>query len=347
MLSAQYILVSRLIILAESTASAIICSIILVSVQRRKLFAAILLSGLAIWLGACAHERRRHRYPAPIYQYHPTPGSRDINPGYEQAGGLLESKSLYSKEYNEYIHYSILLPASYSTSPGRDYPVVYWLHGANGGARSLSPLATRFRKAMGTGLMDEAVVVFPESKPLSMWVDSKNGGYPIESLFIKSLVPHIQNSFRISKDRLQHYIAGFSMGGYGAARLGLKFPNIFGNIVMVGAGTLDVSLDNTPRASKSTKEQVMRNIYGNDENYFYSSSPRSLAISSVARTKPKAKSSITIIVGTSDEVYDQNIRFSDYLKRAGYETRFIPLPGVHHSLKEYVRAAHVALFGSL
>lgn len=303
---------------------------------------------LAATLGSsgCSNDQRRLRGPQNAFEYRQYAPSSN-QPPLPENNISLTKESVYSAELRQSIAYYILYPPSYIYNQARSYPVIIWLHGANGSQKSLRPLAERFIRAMGMGLMNDSIVIFPESEPLSMWVNSKNGTYPIESLVIEVMLPHIKKTLRVSTDRKDYYISGFSMGGYGAARLGFKYPNIFGSIVMVGAGTLDSTLDNTPRASRSVRDSVMQKVYGNDEAYFLSNSPRSISKSSPARRNPNVMIDITIIAGTADEVYEQNQNFNTYLESIGYRTKFISLLGVPHNLRDYVQAARVALFGSL
>jgi len=303
---------------------------------------------LVVSLGSagCTKERRRQEEPHNSYSYQQY-APQDNQKLASASNIILAKETLYSDRFSQSIQYHVLYPPSYHYSQVKTYPVVIWLHGANGNQRSLRPLAEGFIRAMEMDLMDHSVVIFPDSKPLTMWVNSKSGEYPIESLIIDNLLPHIKKNLRVSMNRKDYHISGFSMGGYGAARLGFKYPNIFGNIVMVGAGTLDSTLDDTPRASKSVRDDVLQNVYGNDKTYFSSSSPRSISRLSPARTDPNLSVNITIIAGMLDEVYEQNVSFNTYLKGIGYRTNFISLPRVPHSLRHYVQGAHVPLFGSL
>jgi len=256
---------------------------------------------------------------------------------------LVEAHEFYSDSLKGPSTYSIFIPPAYASSLDRNFPVIYWLHGSNGSGRSLEPLAHKFRDAMLTGLMEQSIVVFPESERLSMWVNSKDNSYPSEDIVINDLIPHIQERYRISQDRSQTFIAGFSMGGYGAARIGLKFRNLFGHIIMVGAGTLDDSLDDTPRANQQTKLSVLNEVYGGSDSYFYEQSPRFEAFTNKHNTSAYP-TSITIIVGEEDEVYSQNLNFSEFLLQHGYNNRFISLPGIGHNLRDYLFFSQDALF---
>ena len=259
---------------------------------------------------------------------------------------LVETKQIYSDSLNDVVRYSLFIPAGYSSSLQQDFPVIYWLHGSNGSGRSLEPLARKFNDAMSQGLMAESIIVFPESRRLSMWVNSKDKSYPSEDILINDLIPHLESKYRISDSRDDNYIAGFSMGGYGAARLGLKYSDHFGHIIMVGAGTLNESLENTPRANNQTKMSVLNTVYGGSDDYFYEQSPRFEALQN-KKALLNNPISITIVVGKEDEVYSHNVDFSGFLREQDIRHRLVSLPGISHNLREYIMMSKGALFHNI
>jgi len=310
-------------------------------VLKLALFSLVALLSLALYRVSGARAR--------LYDFRQRPQGHDTNlphstvarpPGFVP---LVEAHEFYSKSLKRPVTFSIFIPPAYANSLDRNFPVIYWLHGSNGSGRSLEPLAQKFRNAMLSGLMEESIIVFPESERLSMWVNSKDNSYPSEDIVINDLIPHIQQSYRISRNRSHTFIAGFSMGGYGAARIGLKFSELFGHIIMVGAGTLDDSLDYTPRANQQTKLSVLNDVYGGSDTYFYEQSPRFQALTNQHKSS-NYPISITIIVGEEDEVYSQNLRFSEFLRQHGYDNLFLSLPSISHNLRDYLFFSQDALF---
>ena len=257
----------------------------------------------------------------------------------------IEQKVLTSSAHGTRIPYTIMLPPAYSANPESTYPVILWLHGAAGVQRTIAPLTSRFRSAMDLGLMQESIVVFPESRPLSMWVNSKDNTYMVEDIIINELLPHVLKSYKAFPGNNTATVAGFSMGGYGAARIGLKYPQIFKNVIMIGAGTLDESLDYTPRADPAIRDNVLSRVFGNSSIYFYQQSPIYYAKHN-ARTIKQTNLQITIIVGSDDEVLDQNRRFAQHLDSLSIDARLVVLPGLGHNLKDYLTAGGAEIFRS-
>jgi len=112
-------------------------------------------------------------------------------------------------------------------------PVVYMLHGWPGTPNGLisgiqAPLLSAFAKGAAP-----FIAVFPDGNALthsdSEWADSYDGEAMIETWITKKVIPVVEaNNLRTRNDRA---ILGFSMGGYGAAIIGLHHPDLFGQVI--------------------------------------------------------------------------------------------------------------------
>ena len=58
---------------------------------------------------------------------------------------------------------------------------------------------------------------------------------------MKDLIPHIDATYRTIADRGSRWVEGFSMGGFGAAHLGFKYPEIFGAVSIMSGALFDDS----------------------------------------------------------------------------------------------------------
>jgi len=67
------------------------------------------------------------------------------------------------------------------------------------------------------------IIVMPDGFTDSWYVDSLV--YQMESAIIDDLIPYIESKYSIDKNI--RYIAGLSMGGYGALRFVLLYPDYF------------------------------------------------------------------------------------------------------------------------
>ena len=168
-----------------------------------------------------------------------------------QAGVLshnTQTVHFFSPALNQDRAFTLILPSDYDTSSSR-YPVLYLLHGYTGNntdwtlKTNLSAYAARYR----------LIIVMP---------DGSNGWYvnsasdpkqKFEDQIIKDLIPYAEAHYRTIPLRRARAIAGLSMGGYGAAFLGLKHYEMFAAIGSL-SGALGVSRQQIPGAAANASE---------------------------------------------------------------------------------------------
>lgn len=235
------------------------------------------------------------------------------------------------------VSYHIYIPASYVNHKNQRFPVIYWLHGHTGGAEFLPKLVKYFDMAIREGKMPPVLIVFPNGMAESMWCNSKDGKVLMETVIINELVPHIDATYRTIQSRHGRLIEGFSMGGYGAARLGIKYADIFGAVSILGAGPMQSEFTESggPREKAADRVRIMKNVYGNDPEYFKTMSPWLLA-EQYADKVHGGNSIIRIVIGEQDSIKEPNLDFAERLTRLGipHVLRVIPNVG-HEPMKLY------------
>jgi len=131
----------------------------------------------------------------------------------------------------------VFLPPSYAKDKHRRYPVVYALHGYSIGAEQWTHeihVPQTIEGAFGLGAK-EMIVVLPDSKTVhngSMYSSSVTTG-DFERFIAHDLVAYIDAHYRTIPDRASRGLVGHSMGGYGAARIGMKHPDVFGSLYIM------------------------------------------------------------------------------------------------------------------
>jgi len=139
------------------------------------------------------------------------------------ANGRVETVRFQSKLINTTLPYNVILPDDYDTARTTRFPVLYLLHGLTG---HYADWLTR------TNIADytcgyRMIVVMPEGND-SWYTDSAAiSTDKYESYILKELIPDVQQRYRTIEARYGRSIAGFSMGGYGAIKFGLKSPATF------------------------------------------------------------------------------------------------------------------------
>jgi S-formylglutathione hydrolase FrmB len=131
--------------------------------------------------------------------------------------------------------YRVLLPAGYVES-ARRYPVLYLLHGLDG---HFVDWTTRTKLARHVAALD-LIVVTPEGA--NSWYVNWHGDTSErwEDYLARDLIADVDARFRTDARREARFIAGLSMGGYGAVRMGLKHPDLFSAAASL-SGALNVT----------------------------------------------------------------------------------------------------------
>src|SRR5215207_3592631 len=131
----------------------------------------------------------------------------------------------------------VFLPPSYARERTRRYPVVYALHGYSVGAEQWSQeihVPQTIEGAFARGAR-EMIVVVPDSKTVhngSMYSSSATTG-DFERFIAHDVVAYIDAHYRTLPDRRSRGLVGHSMGGYGAARIGMKHADVFGSLYVM------------------------------------------------------------------------------------------------------------------
>ncbi len=128
---------------------------------------------------------------------------------------------------------TIYLPPSYDTS-NKLYPVVYLLHGYSADETIYAEIgiATLLDDLIAAGEMQEMIVVMPDGS------NKYGGSYYGNSELIgdygayiaEDIVSHMDANYRTITNADSRGIMGVSMGGYGAVRLAMKHPGVFGGV---------------------------------------------------------------------------------------------------------------------
>jgi enterochelin esterase-like enzyme len=248
----------------------------------------------------------------------------------ESTAPRLQRMLFDSKAAGEPVSCYVFTPESYDTNKEQRFPVLYWLHGSGGSSpSSAAQVAQRYGEAMRTGKIPPMILVFPNGLPMGMWCDWKDGSVKLETMVIQELIPHIDRSFRTLAKREGRIIEGFSMGGYGAARLGFKHPQLFAAVSLLGAGPLQPDFNEAPRAGPRGRDQVLGTVYGNDMAYYRAQSPWLIA----EQNAEKLRSALLIrqIIGDRDETLGFNREFKQHLDALKIPHAYRQLPDVPHN----------------
>jgi len=155
----------------------------------------------------------------------------------------------------------VFLPPSYEKDKKRHYPVVYALHGYSIGAEQWSheihvPQTVEGAFAKGS---HEVIVVLPDSKTVyngSMYSSSATTG-DFENYIARDVVAYMDAHYRAIPNRQSRGLVGHSMGGYGASRIGMKHPEVFGALYIMSPCCMSPMAGGGPGPADQMKERAI------------------------------------------------------------------------------------------
>ena len=156
----------------------------------------------------------------------------------------------------------VLLPPSYAKDTARRYPVLYFLHDAWGGAGSLdsSGVAAKLEDRMSRGLLPEFLVVAPGA-PGSWFSDSRDGVHRYEEFLTGDLIAQVEKRYRVRGGQNARGITGISMGGYGAFKIALKHPDLYGAVSSLSGALIPMEWDDLERYNAFARWTLKR-VFG-------------------------------------------------------------------------------------
>ncbi|HVG28605.1 MAG TPA: alpha/beta hydrolase family protein [Pyrinomonadaceae bacterium] len=161
------------------------------------------------------------------------------SPPQAAAAARVEGVPFESRLVGAALPYNVVLPPDYAakSSARTRYPVLYLLHGLAGSANDwvsnrahVADYAAQYR----------LIIVVPEGKDGWYTDGATVATDKFESYFVEELMPDVQKRFRTVEAREGRAVAGLSMGGYGALKFGLKYPERFAFAASM-SGALDAA----------------------------------------------------------------------------------------------------------
>ena len=220
----------------------------------------------------------------------------------------------------------VLLPqrllADAQKKPQKKFRTLYLLHGHSDDYTAWQRWTSIERYVEGLNL----AVVMP-AVHLSFYNDMAHGGKYWQ--FISEEVPAVvRDIFPLSSERKDNFVAGLSMGGYGAFKLALTHPERYAAAASL-SGALDIRAVTSPRSDRNNRIWLaeMRTVFG-DLNKVPGSKHDLMALAKkVARAPVKPR--LFQCCGTEDQLYPDNIRFREAVRKLPLDLTYEEGPGEH------------------
>lgn len=178
---------------------------------------------------------------------------------YTLVEGTLQSEKVRQGEAG----YFIYLPKGHGDEANKEkqYPWILWLPGFGGPfdfqGRGGAEVLDRLR---GESKIPEcALVVFraPGRRSRTTYMNGEAAG-DIEDLICGDLLDQLQKKFRLSSERQQRAVMGVSAGGFGALKIAMRHPELFGAVAVHSAAILPADPEELGGMTEGVVQRQMR-----------------------------------------------------------------------------------------
>jgi putative tributyrin esterase len=161
---------------------------------------------------------------------------------------------------------------------------------------------------------------------LSFYTDMVHGGKYWQ--FVSEEVPaQVRRMYTLSAARENNFVAGLSMGGYGAFKLAFTHPERFAAAASL-SGALDIREVVGGRQADQAWLQGMRNVFGDLSKVPHSEHDLFTLAEKVSKARIKPR--LYQCCGTEDFLYADNVRFRDVAGKLPLDLTYEEGPGDHN-----------------
>jgi putative tributyrin esterase len=220
---------------------------------------------------------------------------------------------------------AVVLPLEHRAAQAGPFRTLYLLHGVNGNCSGWLTGTNVKRYAEQKGL----AVVMP-SGANSFYVDHPNGDQ-YGDFIGRELVETTRRMFPLSEKREDTFLAGLSMGGYGALRNGLKYAGTFGAAAGLSSGLLLDALVSAALTGSPTpcfEKEFYESVFG-DLTKLKGSDLDPEALVKKRKTAGLPLPRLYLACGTEDPLLDCSRSFHRFLDAENVPHVYEEGPGAH------------------
>jgi len=232
-------------------------------------------------------------------------------------GVAMRDVTFFSAALKRQMPYRVFLPTNIAA--GEKLPVVYLLHGGNGGFRDWSNESGVARYA-AKGI----ILIMPEGAFSYYQNAALKPEDKYEDYLVNDLIADVETRFPVAKGRENRAVVGISMGGFAAIKLALNRPELF-----AFAGAISPSIDNLHRRISPKLLGGwwrIRTIFGpSGSGSRLSRDPFML----VQSANPAVTPYVYLTAGNGEPLLEPNRRFAARLSQRHFSYEFHIKPGGH------------------
>jgi putative tributyrin esterase len=252
----------------------------------------------------------------------------------EENGGknmALVQATFMSRALARNVTITAIIPAPKVGFPGEPvqkkgpFKTLYLLHGIIGNHADWAS-SSRIRELAER---NDLAVIMP-SGDNSFYVDDEKRGNMYGEFIGSDLIEATREIFNLSDKREDTFIAGLSMGGYGAIRNGLKYCENFSHIAALSSALITYNAPDSTEDSpwKFGKRSYYEEVFGDLEKLPESDNDPE-GVLKIVKAQGKEIPKIYMACGTEDSLVDLNRRYRDFLLEENVDLTYVEGPGKH------------------
>lgn len=176
---------------------------------------------------------------------------------------------------------------------------------------------------------NDLAVIMPSGEN-RFYLDDEKSGELYGEFIGKELVEFTRKLFPLSDKREDTFIAGLSMGGYGAIRNGLKYAENFGCVIGLSAALVHDTWKDADNSAPifTFRRSYYEAVFGEyDKVKGSDKDPEALLLKLKEEGRPIPK--MYLCCGTEDGLVTANRDFRDFLNENGVDLTYVEGPGKH------------------
>lgn len=214
----------------------------------------------------------------------------------------------------------VLLPAGYEVGTRR-FPTLILLHGLGGDFKNWADKTELVARTERLGL----IIVMPDGGDGWYTDSASDPKQAVESYLITEVIPFVDSRFRTIASKDSRFVAGLSMGGYGALKFGLKYPGLF-SVAGSFSGALDAPLRGEGNAF--LRPSITR-VFGGPDNERRKTDEIFALLDTISVDASRILPYLYLDCGTEDWLIETNRKFAERLLSKKIPHEFRQLPGRH------------------
>lgn len=173
-------------------------------------------------------------------------------------------------------------------------------------------------------------VVLPSGEN-SFYLDGKETGRAYASFIGKELLTFMRKTFGLSEKREDTYIGGFSMGGFGAIYLGLRFPDTFSKLFALSSALImHEVMEMKPGSHNGVANYEYFKLMFGEPTELEKSDNNPEVLAKKLLEKGKKIPGIYMACGTEDFLFKENRAFESFLTENKIEHVYKESAGEHN-----------------